>query len=461
MNFIIKVIEKYLMPPMTKLSTQRHIMAVRDGIVGAMPFIIVGSTFLVIVALPLAPLMEGFKSMGWSGAASVTQVVINWLKSNAQTIILPFRISLGLISLYVAFGIGYNLARSYKIDPLAGGLMAFGAFMMTQLPIGIGGEIGNIIGKADLGQIGTKLNALGDKYGLVFPIEGLGAHDMFVAIIISLLAVEVLRYCRQRNLMIKMPDGVPESVARSFGMLIPVAIVIPVIWFFRHVMHIDFGYYIMLVFAPLVVAGSTLIGALVPVFLIDALWFCGIHGDSVVGAVARPLWTMMIEQNGAAVLAGLPAPNLFPEQCLQWFVWIGGSGCTLGLVVMMLFSKSAYLRDLGRVCIIPGIFNINEPVTFGLPIMYNPILMVPFIFGPLVIAVTTWMSMYLGWVQVPYILVAWTLPAPIGALLSTGFDWRALVLSAFNLCLMTAIYYPFFKAYERKLVAEETQTLNV
>lgn len=436
MNFVMTFIEKVLMPPMTKISTQRHIMAVRDGIVASMPFVIVGSVFLIAIALPF----DTWKEL---------------IKPYAQTIVLPYRISLGLISLYVAFGIGYNLAKSYKIDPLAGGIMAFGAFMMTQLPVNVGAEIGKIVGDNKLGAVGEQLSAFGDKMGLAFPLERLGAHDMFVAIIVSIVAVEVLRFCRERNLTIKMPDGVPESIARSFALLIPVAIVLPIIWFFRHIVNIDFGVYIMMVFKPLVVAGSTFIGALVPVFLIDALWFCGIHGDSVVGSVARPLWTMMIEQNGAAVLKGLPAPHLFPEQCLQWFVWIGGSGCTLGLVCMMLRSKSTYLRDIGKVSIIPGIFNINEPVTFGLPIMYNPIMMIPFVFGPLVIGTTTWICMAFGLVQVPYILVAWTLPAPIGALLSTGFDWRALVLSLVNLCLMTAIYYPFFKAYERKLVADE------
>jgi Phosphotransferase system, EIIC. len=121
----------------------------------------------------------------------------------------------------------------------------------------------------------------------------------------------------------------------------------------------------------------------------------------------------------------------------------------------MLFSKSKYLRNLGRVAILPGICNINEPVIFGAPIMLNPILAIPFIVGPIVTGIISYLAMYFNLVARPYILAPWTLPAPIGAYLTTGGDWRAIVLCLINIIITGIIYYPFFKAYERQMLAEE------
>jgi cellobiose PTS system EIIC component len=135
-------------------------------------------------------------------------------------------------------------------------------------------------------------------------------------------------------------------------------------------------------------------------------------------------------------------------------VWIGGSGASLSLVLLMLFSKTPYLKSMGRATLLPGICNINEPVIFGVPIMLNPLLFIPFILGPITIGTLTYYAMQLGLVGKPYILVPWTLPAPIGAYLATGGDWRAIVLVLVNLAIVTAIYYPFLKAYERKLIAD-------
>jgi PTS system cellobiose-specific IIC component len=407
-------LDRRLIPVMTKLSEQRHLRAVRDGIISTIPLIIVGSFFLII-AFPPVPALAAL------------------VKPHAAEILLPFRLTMGLMALYAAHSIGYHLARSYKLDGVAGGVLALAAFLLTSLPVAVEGK------------------------GMALLMENLGGGGMFVAIIMAIVAVEILRFAKEKKITIRMPDGVPESVARSFEALVPAGIIIPLVWVVRHLAGFDIHHAVNQLFAPLVTAGNTLAGVLVPILLISLLWAAGIHGDSVVGTVARPMWLVLLDQNIAAAAAGQPIPNIAPEPFFQWFVFIGGSGATVGLVCLMIFSQAPYLRGVGKAAFLPGVCNINEPVIFGAPIMLNPLLVVPFVAGPFLMGVTTWFAMSLGLVTKPYILVPWTLPAPIGAYLATGGDWRAIVLVLVNIALATALYYPFFKAYESKLLKESAQ----
>jgi PTS system, lactose/cellobiose family IIC component len=411
MNKFFSWLEKYLLPPMTKLSEQRHLKAIRDGIVSTIPLIIIGSFFLVIAVPPN-----------------------DWLKQlvapYVNQIMFPYRLSMGIMALYASFGIAYNLAKSYKLDPLSGGSLGLAAFLLTNVPLNI------------------------DPNGWMLSLSSLGGSGMFTAIIMSIFAVEIFRLCKEKNLTIKMPKEVPTSVANSFAALIPAAFIIVPIWIIRDLLNFDIQKFVLSIFTPLVTAGNSLPGILVPILLITLLWGCGIHGDSVVGTVARPIWLAMLDANVAAQAAGQPIPNIAPEPFFQWFVWIGGSGATIGLVILMLGSKSRYLKDIARASLIPGICNINEPVIFGAPIMLNPLLIIPFILGPLICGCVSYFAMTLNLVSKPVILAPWTLPAPIGAYLATGGDWRAIILVLINIAIVTALYFPFLKAYEKKLIKE-------
>ncbi|MCI1580953.1 MAG: PTS sugar transporter subunit IIC [Clostridium beijerinckii] len=411
MNKFFNWLEKYLLPPMTKLSEQRHLKAIRDGIVSTIPLIIIGSFFLVIAVPPN-----------------------DWLKQlvapYVNQIMFPYRLSMGIMALYASFGIAYNLAKSYKLDPFSGGSLGLAAFLLTNVPLNI------------------------DPNGWMLSLSSLGGSGMFTAIIMSIFAVEIFRLCKEKNLTIKMPKEVPTSVANSFAALIPAAFIIIPIWIIRDLLNFDIQKFVLSIFTPLVTAGNSLPGILVPILLITLLWGCGIHGDSVVGTVARPIWLAMLDANVAAQAAGQPIPNIAPEPFFQWFVWIGGSGATIGLVILMLGSKSRYLKDIARASLIPGICNINEPVIFGAPIMLNPLLIIPFILGPLICGCVSYFAMTLNLVSKPVILAPWTLPAPIGAYLATGGDWRAIILVLINIAIVTALYFPFLKAYEKKLIKE-------
>ena len=151
-----------------------------------------------------------------------------------------------------------------------------------------------------------------------------------------------------------------------------------------------------------VLAGNSLFGGLLTVFLICFFWVLGIHGPAIMGPVIRPFWDISIAENMEVFQSSGNAhelPNIFTEQFLQWFVWIGGAGTTLALVVLFLFSKSNYLKQLGRLSILPGIFNINEPVIFGAPIVMNPILGIPFLVAPLITTTISYFATTTGIVQ--------------------------------------------------------------
>ncbi|UOY92523.1 PTS sugar transporter subunit IIC [Ectobacillus sp. JY-23] len=421
MNSFVNFLEKNLSGPMARLSEQKHLRAIRDGVISALPFIIIGSLFLIIAFPPVAK----------DSALAI------WAQKHIFEILIPYRLTMFIMSLYIAFGIGYNLAKSYKLDPLSGAQLAVGAFLMTIAP------------------------KVMDKVGFVLPMTNLGGHGLFVAMLVSIFAVEVLRFCKQKNITIKMPEQVPTSVARSFESLIPVAIVIGVMTLITVVFAIDLHTLVDKAVAPLVKAGDSLPGILIPVFLITFFWAFGIHGVSIVGTVARPVWEVYLAKNAEAVAAGQTIPYTAPETFFQWFIWIGGSGATLGLVLAMLFfSKSQYGKALGRTTLVPSIFNINEPVIFGAPIVLNPILIIPFVIIPIITATLSYFATVLGFVNPTYIMVPWTLPAPIGAYLATGGDWRAIILVLVNIAISFFIYLPFFKMYDKRLLEQEGTNEN-
>lgn len=414
MNKFFEWVEKVLMPPMAKLSEQKHLRAIRDGIVSTLPLIIVGSFFLIFAFPPIPKLADKMSP------------------ELVGKILVPFRLTMGLMALYASYGIGYSLARSYKLDGISGGILAMAAFIMTVIPLTM------------------------EEVGFVLPMGSLGGSGMFVAILMSIFAVEIMRLLQTRNIMIKMPEGVPDSVARSFEALIPAAVILVVIWIIRVMLDFDIQAFIMNLFKPLVRAGNTLPGILIPILLITLLWVCGIHGVSVVGSIARPIWLVLLDENMTALAEGAKVlPNIAPEPFFQWFIWIGGSGATLGLVFLFLTSKSDYLKRLGRASLLPGICNINEPIIFGAPIVLNPLLGIPFIIGPIITGIVSYVAMYFNLVARPSTLPPWTLPAPIGAYLATNGDWRAIILVIINILIMTGINYPFFKAYEKQLLEQE------
>lgn len=438
MNSFADFLDKKLSTPMAKLAEQRHLRAVRDGIIATLPLIIVGSFFLILANPPLPE--------SWG--------IYKFLKANAATIVLPFRMTMYIMTIYACWGMGYSLAKSYKLDGVTGGTLSATAFFLTLVPksaAALAPELMEIInGNPDLLKWYE-----GVPQGFQMPMANMGGGGMFVGIIVSILAVEIFRLTNKSGFKISMPEQVPASVARSFEALTPVAIVVLLIGSITYYLKFDWHGTIGKLVAPLVSATDTLPSVWVLIILVTFFWSFGIHGVSIVGSIARPLWLVLLDQNQVALEAGKALPAIAAEPFFQWFIWIGGSGCTIGLVIsLVLFAKSSYGKQLGKVTLVTSIFNINEPIIFGAPVVLNPILIIPFIITPLVTGTLAWIAMSTGLVARVFFTAPWTLPGPIGAFMATN-DWRAAVLNVICILISVAIYYPFVKIYDKKLLLDE------
>jgi len=191
-------------------------------------------------------------------------------------------------------------------------------------------------------------------------------------------------------------------------------------------------------------------------FFISIFWCFGLHGDLIVGSVVNPMLTAGLLQNVEAWRTGAQVANVAVEGFQSLFLNVGGTGGTLGLaVVCAFFSKSKTLKLVGRLSLGPGIFNINEPIVFGLPIVLNPILIIPYLLSPLVVATITYFAMSLGLVNKIVASVPWTTPVFISGFLSTGGDWRAVILQVINMAIVVVFYYPFIAMWDRKQYALE------
>ncbi len=440
---ISKLIEGRLAGPLEKLSNQRHLRAIRDGIIATLPLIIV-SSLLMVIAFSYNQMPESW---------GIRQVI----QDNAVAILLPYRMSMYIMTLYAVFGIGYSLAKSYDLDGLSGAILAELTFLLTIVPVSIPDVTESISALAETNaELSTFLSALPSGY--VIPAEYLGSAGMFIGIISAFIGVEIYRFTQVKGFKITMPAAVPPAVARSFESLTPTIIIILGVSTIAMWLGINVHQLVGNLIKPLISVTDTLPSTLLIIFLIMFFWSFGIHGDSVVSSLARPIWLILLDQNTAAVASGGVATHIGVEPFLQWFVHIGGSGATLGLAILFCVkAKSKYGKTLGRTTILPSIFNINEPMIFGAPIVLNPMLLIPFIVTPLILATIAWIATAMNLVNCAVTIAPWTLPGPIGAYLACGGDWRAAVLNVILIIISIIIYYPFFKMYDNELLAEEKE----
>ncbi|WP_156625836.1 PTS sugar transporter subunit IIC [Clostridium tertium] len=419
-------IEAKLMPVAFKMSNQRHMRAIRQGIVATLPLTIVGSFFVILLNLPItgyAEFIEPYKAI----------------------IDVPFRFTVGILALYATYGMGAALAKSYDLDEVGGGLLATVGFLIsTVVPVQVTQTVEGVI------TSGRYLN-----------IASLSSSSLFGAIVASIISIEIYRIMKQKNITIKMPEGVPPEVSNSFAALLPALVIIVLFWVLRHFLNFDISALLSKLLMPLkdVLAGNSLFGGLLTVFLITFFWVLGIHGPAIMGPVIRPIWDVSIAENMTEFTNGVVAsslPNIFTEQFLQWFVWIGGAGTTLALVFLFLTSRSKYLKSLGRLSLLPGLFNINEPIIFGAPIVMNPVLAIPFIVAPLVVTTLSYFLIVTGVIPLMMARLPFTMPSPIAAVMSTNWSIMAGVLVVINFIIALLIYYPFFKMFEKQQLSKES-----
>lgn len=422
-------LEKYFVPIANKIAKQRHVEAVKDGVVMTMPLTITGSIFLILAFLPLPKYSELLQKYNIG-------TYLSYISGAC----------FGIIALIATAGISYSLATSYKMKELSIPIViiTLASYFVTIMPTAENGHL-------SLGY--------------------LGATSLFPGIVISLISVEIIKKIVDKGITIKMPDSVPPAIAKTFISLIPAVAtitfwgIVTIILSTTALKNLHDAVNII-VGTPLKYVGDSLGGQLAVVFTIVLLWTAGIHGASIVGGVMSPIYLENILYNANLAATGVDNIHsngfkIASEAFKNLTIEIGGSGSTIGLVLLMLFfAKSKQLKEVGKLAITPAIFNINEPVIFGTPIVMNPILMIPFIISPLVATTITWFAMKFDLVKIPFAIVPWTTPPIIGGLLASGFAISVAVITIVNIIISTLIYYPFFKIYDKQLLEEESKIVE-
>ncbi|OZU88261.1 PTS system, cellobiose-specific IIC component [Virgibacillus indicus] len=421
-NKFMEFLENMLLPVADKLNNNRYLSALRDGFMVALPLIIFGSIFVVIANFPFLDKMiseEAFtayqNALGPASAAT-----------------------LSIMGLFVIIGIGYKLTEHYGGEAIYGGVVALSAFLILtpQVLEGVSG---------------------------VIPTAILGAEGMFLGIFTAFIAAELYRFFVQKDWTIKMPAGVPGAVAKSFSALIPITLTLTVFL----VVRIIFSYtpfdtvqnfIYTIIQEPLTALGSGLPATIIAVLLIQVFWFFGLHGQIIINSVFDPIWYALNDENLQAFQAGLELPNIVTKQFIDSFlVGMGGTGMTFAIIILIfMIGRSRQLKELGKLGAPAGIFNVNEPIIFGLPIVMNPLILIPWLVAPVVVTIITYFAMSTGLVPPPAgIIVPWTTPPILSGFLATGNAWQGAVLQAFNLLVVVIIWWPFLKILDKNYYETE------
>ncbi len=418
MDKLQKWLQKWLMPIAEVLEKQKHLQAVKDGIVGIVPIIIIGSFCLV---------PTGIGNMLGGG-------ISEWVNAHNKVITLPTYFTTNIMSLYAALFIANSLAKSYRIKNVLVGPSAVLVHLILSVTIS---EEGNWL------------------------VSYLGAEGLFVAIISGLFLVEVMRLCSKYHLTIQMPESVPPMVADSFSILIPLIIeVIVAVAVASLCGDTVFPQVIMNILAPAISSMDSLPAVMIIIFITQLLWVFGLHGAAITSSVWAPFAIANASANAAAVAASQAPTHVFTFGFYYGFLQVSGSGMTLGLVVLMMLSKAKSLKTIGRIGIIPSLFGVNEPIIFGVPLIMNPFLMIPFVVGPVIIAGLNYLAMSTGLVGLPLWESPGFLPPGFQAFLLT-LDWKAAVMAVLNVLFMTAFYYPFFKMMEANELKKEAMQIEL
>ncbi|HEM6239154.1 TPA: PTS cellobiose transporter subunit IIC [Streptococcus suis] len=436
------LLDKYLMGPMGKLASYKVVRVITAAGMAAVPFTIVGSMFLVFSILPQA--FSFWPIVSDIFAASFDKFTPLYMVANTAT--------MGVLSLYFALAIGYELTKIYaeeeelNLTPLNGALLSLFAFIMTVPQIIFEEGAMSAVSSLEEGAV------IVDGWAMGGGVTRFGTTGIFTAIIMAVAAVLLYRMCVKNNWVIKMPDSVPEGVSRGFTALIPSFVVAFFVIFLNGVL-VALGTDIFKVIAiPFSFVGNltnTWIGLVIIYLLTQALWVVGIHGANIIFAFVSPIALANMSLNAAGermIVAG---------EFSNMFVIAGGSGATLGLCIWLATrARSEQLSAIGKAAIVPGIFNINEPLIFGLPIIYNPALAIPFMLAPIASMTVYYFSMKLNLINAVVAQVPWPTPVGIGAFLGTA-DWRAIVVSIVCAVVAFLVYYPFIRAYDKQLLKEE------
>lgn len=446
MNAFINWLSKHVVPIASKIGSIRWLVALRDAFISIMPATMAGAVATILNAL----VRDIPTRFGWLGFVNAMQPLIG---INAQV----WTGSLAVLGLIFAFTFGYQLSVQYKVEPITGGIVGLGTFLMC-LPQNFTLTLTKALSKTDVKTLTTAGAAVAGKsvtgYGYFNFNTYFGSAGFFTVMIMGGLALSVYIALMHKHITIKMPDSVPPAIAAAFTGIIPATAALYVsgiiTWAFTKfsastviefisktlqdpLLHLSQGY------------GSVLLMTI----LVQVFWFFGLHGTNVLGPILDGIWLTAQIANINAFNQHTALPYLWTRNDFDLYAWIGGAGSTLLLLIaILIFSKRDDQRAVAKLAIAPGFFNVNEPVMFGLPIVLDPIYFIPFILAPVVMVTIAYFAIQWGLVSPIKTQIVWSMPPIINSLIAT-MDWRAPILQIVNGIIGFLIYVPFVKAANR------------
>lgn len=426
---ITTMIDQKIAPPLLKISQNKYLESLQRTFMTLMPYMILGATATLI--LNLGGLFASGTGLNLPQLADAINAVIAPMRPFLLQIVF---VTINLLALLTTILNGYYLADYYheknvKINPIACGAVSMIAFLCF----------------IDFGQLSANFD---------WPNYILGSPSLFGGIVISICAAEIYRWCIVRNITVKMPDSVPPMVADAFTSMIPVVVIVIVFSILgRGISNFDFLAIINKAFSYLVVGGSGAAAQFLGFFLDRILWFVGLHGSNVVGSVMQPIWTTMITDNINAFAANQAIPYMFTEQWINSYVRVS----LFPVALLCVMSNVKRFKVLGKLSLPGTIFNIAEPIMYGLPIVLNPLMFVPWVLGFCATFLFNVVLSFLGMTPPIISMVVWTMPAPLAAFIGSGFQWTALVVSLLNFVLIFLIFLPFFRVMEKQELEKERE----
>ena len=421
MDNLMEKIDK-IAGPMTKFGQIPFIRAVTNGMVASVGITMIGSLFLILFLLS-------------SDGGLTENALLPFMRPIAGDLILVTNLSMGIMAVYMAISMGSEYAEIKGFNKTTGAVGTFFAFILLNYNV--------------ISQTAEGVNAL--------PINFWGGAGVITAILAAAISVNVIDFCYKRNIQIKLPDSVPPAIADSFSAIIPYFIIAIITWGIRTLIGINVPELIGDVLLPIFAGADNIFVYSFAYFLVSLLWMFGLHGDNIVNSVVGPLANIWMIENVTAFEAGQAIPNIWTPNLNRLSMWV--STCWPILFYMFRSSKKLpHLKPLAAISFPPAIFSIIEPMMFGLPIILNPFLFIPFILAHTLTAALTYFATQIGFIGRMYINLPWATPAPILGFLSPGGSFGGFLIVIINFIIGLVIFYPFWVAYEKselKRIEEE------
>lgn len=412
-----------------KLNSNKYLITIKDSFLSVIPLIIVGSigTLFSSVVCSTSNGLAQFNGFEWLAQYAPLFDTVNYATMN-------------ILSILIAFYIGRNLAKHNGLEGSFEGLVSVCAFICAA-PTTI---------TAMVGEEAAIASGIG--------VDVTNSKGLFVAMIVGMICIEI--YCQLSKvdkLKIKMPDSVPPNVANSFSALIPTIIVLfgvaAISFGFVQItgMYLSEAIYKVLA-VPVTAAFQNPMGIILCAMIGAIFWVCGLHGASIVNGVINPIVITALQTNADLVLAGQAPTEIVTKPFWTMYVTMGGFGCTIGLLIaIFIASKREDDRSIAKLSLAPGIFGVNEPLIFGLPIVLNPILAIPFILAPMACAAIGYVATLVGLAAKAYIMIPWCLPPIVSGFLATGGHIGTVVTQIICIVAATFIYLPFVKMRNKEI----------